>query len=168
MKLNFKEHLTDFAIDKAKDFIVDAITKEDEVEEAAITFEQNASAIEGWDPYTEPANITTSAVVEAKVVSKELLNRVEGKNLFSLPSVLTIAFFLLSTIYVDVDQALDDGNIEPREYFKVFYLLFGGVVTLVARGSEGKSGCYTPGNLPGLKKKDFIDENKDGIDDRHQ
>ena len=94
-------------------------------------------------------------LLNAQTSSVELLNKTKGKNLFSLPSVITIGFFLLSTVYIDIDQSLEDGRFSTREMFKILYLGLGGLAALVARGSEGKTGVYSPNFLPGLSKEDF-------------
>ena len=84
------------------------------------------------------------------------------KNLFSLPSIITVLFFVLSTIYVDYDAALEDGRISRRERLKIMYLLLGAVATLVSRGSEGRSAPTVPNWMPGPHKKDY---NHDGVID---
>lgn len=163
MKLNFKEHIADFAIDTIRDMAIGDKPVED-------SYPVEPTYDESYDEsfYSAEVSPTLMNVSEEAKQNAITVVKTKGKNLFSLPSMLTIGFFLLSTIYIDVDQALDDGNLSARELFKVFYLLFGGVVTLVARGSEGRTGAYTPKGLPGLSKEDFIDEDQDGIDDRSQ
>lgn len=98
---------------------------------------------------TEPAKIIT------------LTSPIRQKNLFSLPSIITVLFFVFSTIYVDYDAALEDGAISRRERLKIIYLLLGAVATLVSRGAEGKTEAVVPGWLPGPKR----DLNNDGTVD---
>lgn len=153
MKLNFKEHLTDFALDKARDYIDDSIGDDSNTD-----LSQDIPIIEELSEdfdYVHIEHTNDSSLLEAKDTSKELLSKLEAKNLFTLPSVITIGFFLLSLVYIDVDQALSDGVFTTRETFKVVYLLFGGVAQLVSRGSEGSTNVYTPHGLPGKNKEDY-------------
>lgn len=106
----------------------------------------------------EMNNVSLDEVTELKQASKRHIKNVKAKNLFSLPSMITILFFLLSTVYIDLDAALMDGYINRREGLKLVYLLFGGIATLVARESEGD--VYTPHGIPGHNKEDF---DMDGI-----
>lgn len=87
---------------------------------------------------------------------------IQKKNLFSLPSIFTIFVFLLSTAFLDIDAALEDEKITPREAFKIVYLIMGGLATVVARGSEPPTQTWTPKRLPGYNKEDI---NGDGIVD---
>ena len=167
INLNFKETIADLAKEQALDFVQDKVTDflVDDEEEYTVIDE-----LPQFDstPYEPVSNPPSQEVLQAKQAAQVLVQRVEGKNLFSLPSMITIAFFILSTCFLDIDAALIDGKLSFREGFKIVYLVMGAVATLVARGSEGKSGTYTPDWCPGLSKCDFLDENQDGIDDREQ
>ena len=167
-KLNFKEALTEVAKDVAKDAAhdlvqgtVDEIVIDDSVEDGSlppsIIHDPNLS-------YERPSE----SLIEAKANAQVLLEKVEPKNLFTLPSILTVLFFMFSTVYIDLDQALEDNKISTREFFKLFYLAFGGLVTLVARYNDPKTDVYTPHNVLGKDREYFVDLNKDGIDDRDQ
>ena len=161
INLNFKETIADLAKEQALDFVADKVEDflvQDEEEPFVIDELPSFETTE----YTPPSQ----EVQEAKQAAKVLVQKVDGKNLFSLPSMITIAFFILSTCFLDIDAALVDGKMSFREGFKIVYLVMGAVATLVARGSEGKVGAHTPDWCPGLNKCDFIDEDGDGIDDR--
>lgn len=107
----------------------------------------------------QPSNLDvvppTTKTFNVPITVKPRLGKGNQKNLFSLPSMITVGFFVLSTVYIDFDQALEDGRISRREQFKMFYLLFGAVATLVSRGSEGSSKPYVPQWIPGPHLKDL-------------
>lgn len=83
----------------------------------------------------------------------QLLQKVDKKNLLSLPSILIMSFFIFSTIFIDLNESLMDGKIDLREGLKISYLLLGAVCTVLGRGIEKPTITYTPHGLPGLDKE---------------
>lgn len=168
-KLNFKETLTEVAKDVAKDAAHDFVqgaVDEIFIDDSNANVNVPPSIIH--DPGISYETGPSESLIEAKANAQILIEKVEPKNLFTLPSILTVLFFMFSTVYIDLDQALEDNNISTREFFKLFYLAFGGVVTLVARYNDPKSEIYTPHNVLGKDREYFVDQNKDGVDDRDQ
>ena len=164
--LNFKEIIGDVVKDKAVDLLQDGVNELFDIEELEEEDIDAPFVIDDPGVYI-PHDTPSSSLEEAKVKGEELIQGVNAKNIFSLPSIITVLFFLLSTVYIDVDSALEDGKISMRELFKVFYLAFGGVATLVARYNDPSGHeVYTPHYCIGKDKEDFVDENSDGVDDR--
>lgn len=159
VQLKFKEQLTDLALDKTRDSI------DYKIGDNTPDLTDNIDLINDLSHEYDHIHIEhsdNSSLIEAKNISKNMINTIEKKNLFSLPSIITIAFFLLSVIYIDLDQSLEDGTLSLREGTKIVYLFLGGIAQLFARGSEGAANVYTPKGLPGKHKEDF---DKDGIPD---
>lgn len=165
--LNFKEVVGNAVKDTATDLLQDGVDELVGRNDEVFDLEEEIPLID--DPYiSEHVVPDNTSLRQVKAKSEELIQGVNAKNIFSLPSIITVLFFLLSTVYIDIDSALEDGKFTTREWFKVFYLAFGGVATLVARYNDPSGHeIYTPHFVVGKDKEDFIDRNKDGIDDRY-
>ncbi len=170
INLNFKDVLGNVVKDKASDFVEDKIDKVLNIEEPK-DFTIHDSSLDN-----EPATInyrpdnefSTQSLERARAKSEELIETVDASNIFTLPSIITVLFFLLSTVYLDLDAALVDNKLSLRESLKLLYLGLGGVATLVARYNDPKKDVYTPHYVLGKDKEDFIDLNHNSIDDRYE
>lgn len=124
---------------------------------------------EGFDldnyeaPYSEQMDYHQPA--PQPVVKQYALPKYDKKNIFSLPSVVGIFMFVLSTSFMAVYNAVEDEKITLQEKLLIGYLIAGGVSEVILRGSEGATAVYSPKGLPG-RDKDFYDENGNGVDDR--
>lgn len=157
--LNFKENLKEALIDEA----VDAVIKNPE--EFLHIEEPDVAIITTPGPlYTENYKDLVDLIHET---SKQhiLIKKQEGISLFGASSVIAIFLTLVTSILVQVDVALADGQFTNREGIQVAITLIGAITSIAARGSEGSQGVYTPHGVPGLNKEDY-DINRNGIDDR--
>lgn len=167
-KLNFKETLANLVVDEVVDKVVDKIfTPEDELEVPSELdtqyLEPDAVDVVPYqtplqtDKYQELIDAVNHA---ARLKMQEQKQR--GKNIFSLPSVITVIVFAVTGILTQVDQALADNVISTREWVQIAITATGVAGTIAARGGEGRTGVYTPHILPGLNKEDY---DGDGIPD---
>lgn len=145
-----KKIFTDVALNELRELV----NKKEEpslIEDPELT-KENVNIYTKQPVYQEQPELD---ITRPAVVQKVNISGVKKQNLFSLPSIITVLFFVVSTIYVDYDAALEDGRISRRERLKLFYLLLGAVATLVSRGSEGKSAPTVPDWMPGPHKRDY-------------
>ena len=105
---------------------------------------------------TKPTNIKTYS-----------LPKYDKKNLFSLPSVVGIFMFLLSSCFMAVYEAVEDDNFTLQEKLLIGYLVIGGAAEVVLRGSEGATAVYSPKGLPGKSKDDYDDDGIPNDRDNH-
>lgn len=170
-KLNFKEKIADVVIDKVVNEVRDEVRnrvfpnyKSEPLTETPLVDDQyldseviyNNTPLQ-TDKYEELINVVND--ISKKRIYKQ---KQQGKNLFSTPSVITILVFLCTAILTDVDQALVDSNISTREWIQIAITFAGAIGTVVARGSEGTTGVYTPHGIPGMNREDY---DNDGIPD---
>ena len=164
--LKFTEHLeqspskklfTDAAINELKSLVREEAQEVVTKNVNPKVRQEVVSTFSNPEPTVVKPNINLDVTAPAKLINVDPI--VDKKNLFSLPSIITVSFFIISTIYVDYDAALEDGRISRRERLKIFYLLFGAVATLVSRGSEGASKPYVPKWIPGPHLKDMDGDN---------
>lgn len=88
------------------------------------------------------------------------LPKYDKKNIFSLPSVVGIFMFVLSTSFMAIYNAVEDEKITVQEKLLIAYLITGGLSEVLLRGSEGATAVYSPKGLPGKNKEDY---DSDGI-----
>lgn len=157
--LNFKENLKEIITDEVANVIDDQVDNILEDEPAIITDHPGGGPLH-TDKYEELVDL-----IKEESKKQVILNKQKGENLFSAKSVITTLAFLLTSVLVQVDVALADGEFSKREGIQVAVTLIGAISTVVARGSEGDSGVYTPHGIPGLDKE-YFDLNNNGIDDR--
>lgn len=156
-KLNFKENIKDIVKDQV-DQLLDKVVDE-KVEEVVVKKEEeivNKSLLQ-TDKYLEIIeliNLNSKAAIVTLPQSKT--------NLFSAKSVITVAAFLLTSVIVQLDNALLDKKISYTEGLSLSIALIGAISTVAARGAEGKTGVYTPDYMLGLNKEDY---NNDGVVD---
>jgi hypothetical protein len=154
-KLNFKENIKDLL----KGQVDEIVSKEVEPEQAEnITKKEDYNnSLLHTDKYLELIeliNLNSKAAIVAAPQPKT--------NLFSAKSVVTVAAFLLTSVLVQLDNALLDRKVSYSEGVGIAIAFIGAISTVAARGAEGKEGVFTPEGLPGLNKKDF---NNDGLID---
>lgn len=169
--LNFKDVLGNVVKDKASDFVEDKIEKVLNIEEPKdFTIHDPSLDTESASINYHHSNneFSTESLERARSKSEELIQKVDASNIFTLPSIITVLFFLLSTVYLDLDAALADNKLSLRESLKLLYLGLGGVATLVARYNDPKKDVYTPHYVLGKDKEDFIDLNHNSVDDRYE
>lgn len=95
------------------------------------------------------------------------LPKYDKKNLFSLPSVVGIFMFLLSSCFMAVYEAVEDDNFTLQEKLLIGYLVIGGAAEVVLRGSEGATAVYSPKGFPGKSKDDYDDDGIPNDRDSH-
>lgn len=167
-KINFKERLANLVVDEVVDKVVDKIfTPEDELEiPSELETQYDEADVIDIVPYNTPLQTAKyQELIDAVNAASKLKlqkQKQEGKNLFSLPSVITIAVFAITGLLTQVDQSLADNVISTREWVQIAITGAGVIGTIAARGGEGRTGVYTPHVLPGLNKEDF---DGDGIPD---
>lgn len=154
-KLNFKENIKDLL----KGQVDEIVSKEVEPEQAeSITKKEDYNnSLLHTDKYLELIeliNLNSKAAIMTVPQPKT--------NLFSAKSVVTVAAFLLTSVLVQLDNALLDRKVSYSEGVGIAIAFIGAISTVAARGAEGKEGVFTPEGLPGLNKKDF---NNDGLID---
>lgn len=90
------------------------------------------------------------------------------KNLFTNPVVLVALVTLLPLLQGAIDDYLTYGKVSPSQINHLLFSTAIAVTTAVVRYSEDEDEpFYTPRGLPGKSRKDFIDLDEDGIDDRN-
>lgn len=118
-------------------------------------------ASEGW----EEESFNTPMMPQTQEIPKFALPKYDRKNVFSLPSVVGVFMFILSTAFMSIYTAVEDEKVTTQEKLLIGYLVLGGISQVVLRGSEGATAVYSPKGLPGKNKEDY-DINGNGIDDR--
>jgi len=168
-KLNFKEQLASIVVDQVVDKVAEKIfSPEDELDIPAELSNQYSESDVLENISSESTPLQTAKyqelidAVNSAAKLKMQKQKQQGKNLFSLPSVLTIAVFAVTGILTQVDQSLADNVISTREWVQIAITGAGVIGSIAARGGEGSTGAYTPHILPGLNKEDF---DGDGIHD---
>lgn len=173
-KLNFKENLKEIVVDEIADIIGDELfPKEKQPQEndfiqppsniqaplQPITESPINSPVNNIDTYRGPLHTDKYEelidLIHTTSKNNIIVKRQQGKNLFTVTSVLTIFLTLLTSILVQVDLALSDGKFSSREGIQVAIILIGGATSIFARGTEGSQGVWTPHGMPGLDKEDF-------------
>lgn len=99
-------------------------------------------------------------IVNNTIIKQYPLPKYDKKNIFSLPSVVGIFMFVLSTSFMSIYNAVEDEKITLQEKLLIAYLITGGLSEVLLRGSEGATAVYTPNGLPGKNKDDY---DSDGI-----
>jgi len=157
--LNFKENLEKVIADEVSDLVENQVGNLLNVEE-----DTESALIAGGplhtDKYDELIELIHETSKNHVVVQKQ-----EGKNLFAASSVIAIVLTLLTSVLVQIDVALADGEFSTREGIQISITLIGAITSIFARGTEGNQGIWTPRGVPGLDKE-FYDLNNNGIDDR--
>jgi hypothetical protein len=163
-KLNFKENLKNIVNKEVSD-VIDQAVDPDVISQAIDSIETTETTVK-IDEVNVQVERSTSGPLYTNTY-KELINLINSKtqqhlfkkqpidNLFSSKSVITIFAFLLTSILVQLDEALLDKRISLNEGLILTVSLLGSVSTIAARGAEGSTGVYTPKSLPGLNKEDY-------------
>jgi len=178
-RLNFKEQLANLVVDEFVDKVADKIFSPEDDLDIPVELENQFIESDVVESLKEENLNKETPLQTAKyqelidIINKTSKGKMqkykqEGKPIFSLPSIITIAVFGITGILTQVDQSLSDNIITPREWVQLTITAVGVIGTIAARGGEGRTGVYTPHALPGLNKEDFIDEDLDGLDDRYQ
>ena len=111
--LNFKENLKEVIVDEVSDLVEDQVGNLLDVEE-----DVEPAVIGGGPLHTEKYEELIELIHETSknhiVVQKQ-----EGKNLFAASSVIAIVLTLLTSVLVQVDVALADGEFSTREGIQV-------------------------------------------------
>lgn len=160
-KLNFKENIKDLIatqVEKVVENKLQSVVQKEDGEILSTTDSATVSISKEGPLHTDKY----LALIELiKSNSKTVLTqRQDADNLFSAKSVITVFAFLLTSILVQLDNALTDNKITMSEGALIIISLAGAGSTIVARGSEGKTGVYTPEFMPGLNKEDY---DNDGV-----
>lgn len=153
-KLNFKENIKNILLDQISTVVDDVVddvvpTKVDPVLHEKEELNSSDGPLQ-TDKYYELIELINST-------SRANIVETSKTNLFSAKSVITVAAFLLTSIMVQLDNALLDNTISVTEGYSLAITLVGALSTVAARGAEGKTGVYTAHSLPGLNKEDFND-----------
>jgi len=144
--LNFKENLKEVIVDEVADLIEDQLVPEqNDVQPATVS-----GGPLHTDKYAELIDLIHKTSKNHIVVQKQ-----QGKNLFAASSVITIFLALVTSVLVQVDVALSDGEFSNREGIQVAITLVGAISSIFARGTEGSQGVYTPHGMIGPNKEDY-------------
>lgn len=121
--------------------------------------------LEGYEP--EPIYEQVETFNPRPSVRTYRLPKYDKKNVFSLPSVIGIFMFILSSCFMAVYEAVEDDDFSLQEKLLVGYLFLGGVAEVVLRGSEGATAVYSPKGLPGKSKDDYDNDGIPNDEDAH-
>lgn len=159
-KLNFKENIKSIIsnqIGQIVDNKLEDIVNEKK-DEVAITDSATVS-ISNEGPLHTDKYLALIELIKSN--SKQvLLQKQNAENIFSAKSVITVFAFLLTSVLMQLDNALVDRKITMSEGALIIISLVGAGSTVLARGVEGKTGVYTPGFMPGPNKEDY---DNDGV-----
>lgn len=159
-KLNFKENIKSLIsnqvgqiVDNKLEDIVNEKKDEVAITDSATVFISNEGPLH-TDKYLELIELIKSNS------KKVLVQKQNAENIFSAKSVITVFAFLLTSVLVQLDNALVDRKITMSESALIIISLVGAGSTVLARGAEGKTGVYTPEFMPGPNKEDY---DNDGV-----
>lgn len=159
-KLNFKENIKDLILDQVSN-VVDKVVDE-KVDKVLVKKEEELNNLVSSGPLQTDKYYELIELINSTSKANIITMPQPKTNLFSAKSVITVAAFLLTSIVVQLDNALVDKNISLSEGLGIVIALTGALSTVAARGAEGKTGVYTNHVLPGLNKEDY---NNDGVID---
>lgn len=162
--LNFKDSLKILLKQKTNTLIEEAVDTSSELVLTPQIDIQEEANIEKSGPLSTDQYLELIDLL--KVNSKNKLKEQPSENLFTVKSVLTVLVFLITSILVQLDNALIDNKLSSTELVQLSIVLIGAVSTVAARGSEGNLGVFTPHYMSGLNKEDYevLESNSETLD----
>lgn len=158
-KLNFKENIKSLISNQVEQVVNNKLQSAIEENNAVVPRTDSATvSISKEGPLQTDKYLHLIELIKSN--SKDILiQKQDADNLFSAKSVITVFAFLLTSVLVQLDNALVDKEITMSEGALIIISLVGAGSTILARGAEGKTGVYTPGFMPGLNKEDYDNDN---------
>jgi len=150
MNFNFKDTVEKLLNRKATNLITKVVEAPIEITE---TSEEASTEIKTEGALQTDNYLTLIELI--KLTSQSSIKTQPTQSLFTAKSVLIVFAFLLTSILVQLDNALADDVFSFKEGIQVAIALIGAISTVAARGSEGNTGIYTPNYMLGLNKEDY-------------